>query len=106
MDKVEIPLRYKRREFNRPSDVLVFARHKRNMREIWRYVILGRGGPTGKTTLYSALLDEGFDAIEISEDICDLVDYKDNENHYIVDYLYKRMIVVLNKPIAIKEKEN
>lgn len=105
MEKVEIPLRGVRNRFNSPSDVLRFAIHQRNLGESWRYVILGRSGPTGKTTLLGALLDEGCIVMEISEDINDLVTYNDDENHYIVDYLYRRMIIVLNKPIDIKNKE-
>lgn len=61
------------------------------------YVILGQSGPTGKTWLYNQLKIRGLDVVEISEDICYLVRYEDSDNHYIIDELDLKVIIVLNK---------
>ena len=77
-------------------DVLNFARTEDPE---WNYIITGRGGPTGKTFLYNKLKKNGYNAIEISEDLAGLVDYRDNKNHYFVDRAKKQLVIVLNKPI-------
>ena len=82
-------------EFSRPSDVLRFAAEHGD--KSWVYIITGRPGPTGKTHLYNNLRKNGYNAIEISEDISSLVDYRSNTNRYIVDYLNKKVVVVLNE---------
>lgn len=46
------------------------------------YIIMGRGGPTGKSWLCEKLNSMGFKAIELSENIYDLVDYATDQNHY------------------------
>lgn len=63
----------------------------------YTYIVLGRPGRTGKTWLYRGLIQAGFTAFEISEDVCNLVDYRDNKNHFIVDKIYKKVIIVLNE---------
>lgn len=68
----------------------------------WTYIILGRSGPTGKTFLYNMLKKNGYNAIEISEDIWDLVNFLDAENHYRIDYLKKQVTIVLNKPLQLE----
>jgi hypothetical protein len=77
-------------------DVLRFA-GSRGDRD-WVYIITGRPGPTGKTFLYNKLKENGYNAIEISEDIVGLVDYRDRENHYFIDYTKKKLVIVLNRP--------
>lgn len=62
----------------------------------YTYVILGRSGPTGKTWLRTQLIEEGYNAVELSEDIIGLVEYKDSKNHFIVNRMQKMVIVVLN----------
>lgn len=63
----------------------------------YTYIIMGQHGPTGKTWLCNALKAEGFNAIEITELIYDLVDYCDNKNHFRRDIINKRVVIVLNK---------
>lgn len=60
------------------------------------YIILGTPGPTGKTWLCTALRDKGFNAFEISECICGLVDYNSTENH-VIEHLYNQVVIVLNR---------
>lgn len=62
-------------------------------------VILGRSGPTGKTRLRNHLIEEGYNAVELSEDIISLVDYRDDKNHFIVNRMQKMVIIVLNRSI-------
>lgn len=63
----------------------------------YTYIILGDGPRTGKTWLYNALLQKGFNAFEISEDIAGLVTYQDKKNHVKIDDICKRVTIVLNK---------
>ena len=89
--------------FNKYStwlDVLRFAGSRGD--RSWTYIILGRSGPTGKTFLCNMLKKNGYNAIEISEDIWDLVKFYDEENHYRIDYLKKQMTIVLNKPLQLE----
>ena len=67
--------------------------------EGYSFVILGKPGPTGKTSLYFKLLDHGFDVTEISEDIIGLIDFTDERNHIIVKERDKKIIIILNKPL-------
>lgn len=60
-------------------------------------VIMGRQGPTGKTTLCNKLIDEGYKVIEISESIGGLVQYNDGKNHYIENDYYN--VIVLNERV-------
>lgn len=84
-------------EFSTCNDVLRFAASRGD--RSWRYIILGKGGPTGKTHLCNLLCENGYNAIEISEDIWDLVNYNDNKNHYQIDYMKKQVVIVLNKKL-------
>lgn len=81
-------------------DILRFAGFQGD-RE-WVYIITGKSGPTGKTFLYEQLKKNGYNAIEISEDMVGLVIYQDTENHYFVDHAKKTLLIVLNKPIYTK----
>jgi hypothetical protein len=63
----------------------------------WTYVIFGKGGPTGKTYLCNSLRANGYNAIELSEDICGIVECHDNENHYLVYEHNKCLVIILNK---------
>ena len=65
----------------------------------YTYVILGRSGPTGKTWLRTQLVEAGYNAVELSEDIIWLVEYTDDKNHFIVNRMQKMVIVVLNRSI-------
>ena len=67
----------------------------------WTYIILGRGGcPTGKTYLCNQLRKNCHNALELSEDICTLVDYRDDDNHYLVYESNKCVVIILNKPLS------
>ena len=61
------------------------------------YVILGRSGPTGKTWLATKLKEFGYNAIELSEGIGELVQYNDDRNHIRFDPIDKTVIIVLNE---------
>lgn len=78
-------------------DVMKFASSRSKLE--WTYIILGKAGPTGKTHLYNMLRRDGYNAIELSEDVADLVNYNDDKNHYKVDYDRKLLVIVLNKPL-------
>lgn len=82
-------------EHSKWTDVLRFAGSQGD--KSWVYIITGRPGLTGKTFLYEQLKKNGYNAIEISEDIVDLVDYRDSKNHYIVNWEKKQLLIVLNE---------
>lgn len=63
----------------------------------WVYIITGRPGPTGKSTLCRKLREHGHNAVEISSELAPLVDYADDRNHYLTDWFGKKMVIVLNK---------
>lgn len=63
----------------------------------YTFIVLGRPGPTGKTWMTTGLLEYGFNAIELSEDIFDLVDYMDDKNHVIENHVNKTITIILNK---------
>lgn len=62
-------------------------------------VITGKPGPTGKTSLCKTFNNAGFKAIELTEmlDMNNLVDFKDDKNHVLVDDGQKVILIVLNK---------
>lgn len=68
----------------------------------YTYIILGKNGPTGKTYLTNVLTQNGYRAVEITEAVLNMVDYKldDFENHYKFDSYRKVAVVVLNKPLV------
>lgn len=66
----------------------------------YTYIIMGKPGATGKTRLCQLLKERGLNAIEISENIVNLVEYNDNKNHVIVDTLNMQVVIILNKPLV------
>ena len=62
----------------------------------YTFIILGKVGPTGKTWLLNRLRENGYRAIEITDAIYDLVDYKDDRNHIMEDELTDTVTIVLN----------
>lgn len=82
-----------------PSELLRKIIRDPSISRDYTYVVLGKGGPTGKTWLTSALSQGGYRAIEISERITGLVDYLDSDNHCMVDHFHKTVIIVLNRPL-------
>ena len=65
----------------------------------WTYMIFGQGGPTGKSYLCNKLRENGYNAIEIAEDLNPLIDYRDKKNHYFIYEQNKCVVVILNKPL-------
>ena len=61
------------------------------------FIIMGKSGPTGKTTLKQALIDRELNAIEISENMLQYVSYNDDTNHFVFDSCNRTYIIVLNK---------
>lgn len=88
-----------------PLDILRFAGSRGD--RSWTYIVTGRPGPTGKTYTWDLLRRNGYHAIEISEDIFNLVEYKDDKNHFLVNDAAKYAIIVRNDiwPAAIDRKE-
>ena len=63
----------------------------------YTFIVLGRGGPTGKTWLSTGLKEYGFTAFEITESIMTLVEYCDNKNHVIQNDVNNTITIVLNE---------
>lgn len=72
---------------------------KEHEKEPYTFIILGRGGPTGKTWLCTGLRKYGFMAFELSESVFPFIDYNDNGNHVIKDDIDKNIIIILNQPL-------
>lgn len=86
---------------NTPGRILDHIRTKVENSKDYLYLIMGKGGPTGKTWLCEALKHEGYTAHEISEDVYRYVTYQDNENHYYISPTRKLVIIVLNKRLEM-----
>lgn len=71
----------------------------------YTYIILGQPGPTGKTWLTAELLGHGFKAFEITNEVFDLVLYRDDKNHFIVDDDNKKVVIVLNRWLTPEEQQ-
>lgn len=61
-------------------------------------IVMGKHGPTGKTSLCDRLNHSQFNAIEISQLIFENVSYKDNDNHVEIDDCEKTIVIILNRP--------
>lgn len=70
----------------------------------YTFIILGRGGPTGKTWLCNGLKKYGFRAFELSESITSLVDYSDYKNHVIKNSLDRSIVIILNQFLKGEQK--
>ena len=62
----------------------------------YKYVVLGRPGPTGKSWITRKLKEIGCDAVEISELVYRYISYTDYENSYIFDSTNKICTIILN----------
>ena len=60
-------------------------------------IVTGKNGPTGKSWLTRELNEYGFNAIELSESIYPFVQYKDDDNHVIVNHWQDYVLIVLNR---------
>ena len=63
----------------------------------YTYIILGSGGPTGKTWICNGLKLHGFKAFEITEVISEFMLCLDNDNHLMIDDTNKLAVIVLNE---------
>ena len=79
--------------------LLFIMRDMKDIANEYTYIILGRPGKTGKTWLCNELRVHGLNAFEISEDIFDLVQYSDRENHFLINDYDKQVTIILNKAI-------
>lgn len=91
----------------------------------YTYIIMGRSGPTGKSTLCNKLKEFGLQAFEISESVRGLVDFYthirhfnipphydkkydkemieyEKDNHMIVDGRQKVVTIILNEPVILE----
>lgn len=73
------------------------ARFAESRGKDWTYIIFGRGAPTGKSYLRNRLVENGYNAIELSEDIAGIVDYRDQKNHYLIYEDRKLVVIILNQ---------
>lgn len=87
-----------------PDKILIdIHRHLNNPHE-YTYIIMGKPGPTGKTWLCDKLRQRGYNACEVSESLCWLIDYHDNNNHYLIKNEYRVVVIILNQPVErVKE---
>ena len=65
----------------------------------YTFIIFGKTRPTGNTWLCKKLKSNKLKAIEVSKQINDLINYKDKNNHLIIDFANKTVIIILNKLI-------
>lgn len=84
---------------NSPEFILSIVKDNLAYIRSYRFFVMGKTGPTGKSWLTDRLREIGCDVIELSEDIHWFVDYKDSENHYLIDPFKKITIIILNQPL-------
>lgn len=84
---------------NRPEFILSIVKGNLVYIRSYRFFVMGKTGPTGKSWLTDRLREIGCDVVELSEDIYSFVDYKDSENHYLIDPFKKITIIILNQPL-------
>lgn len=91
------------RRIDNPSEVVRLAQQWHDMGEDRTFVICGKPGPTGKTWLWNELRKAGHNAIEISDGLGGLVDFRD-DNNYLRDIGFRTAVVILNKPVLRPHK--
>ena len=76
-----------------------YGEERRNqIRDNYTIVIMGAGGPTGKSALCENLQRLRYKVVEISEMVNPLITYEhSDDNHYLIDEFKKTIVVVLNK---------
>lgn len=82
-----------------PEFILSIVKDDPEVIKNYRFIVMGKTGPTGKTWLTEQLRKIGCDAIELSEDISGYVEYKDSQNHYLIDPFKKITVIILNTPL-------
>lgn len=92
------------RKFSTASDIYSRIVYSENLKD-FTVIIVGKSGPTGKSTLCRLLINAGMRAIDISESINNYVDYtiRNAQNDMIVDEENKIILVVLNRRISNNE---
>lgn len=84
--------------FGRCAFFKKFSDEKANpVRDKYTIFILGKTGPTGKSTLEKTLRQLGYQAFDVSEVINGNVDYKIKENKIFVDEWKRTITVFLNE---------
>lgn len=81
-----------------PSRILRHILENVEKSEEYLYLVTGKIGiPTGKTWLCNGLEMHGYNAVELTEAMCEYVIYRDNKNHYYINPGKKLVIIVLNE---------
>ena len=65
----------------------------------YTYIILGRPGPTGKTTLRNDLNILGYTAFEITEKLLTVARVEGEKNAFLVNEFEEYAVVVLNRRV-------
>lgn len=81
------------------NDILSHLRGTGEDPSEYTYIIMGKTGPTGKTWICDKLKQYGYNACEITESICWIVDYQDTGNHYLIKKQSRVVVIILNAPI-------
>lgn len=68
----------------------------------YTYIVLGKIGPTGKTWLTNALIDNGYKAFDLTESLYKLIDYPEDtidNNWFSVNHTQKFIVIILHRRI-------
>lgn len=81
-----------------PSHILRHIMENIEDSKEYLYLVTGKIGiPTGKTWLSKGLELLGYNAIELTEELCEYVIYRDNKNHYYINPSKKLVVIILNE---------
>lgn len=69
----------------------------------YTFIVLERGGPTGKTWITTGLKNYGYPAFEITESVYNFIDYCDGKNHVIKNDVDRTIVIVLNESWKLGE---
>ena len=92
-----------------PSRILAYFTDKGSFFQVehekrpYTFIVLGRGGPTGKTWLRDGLKKHGFAAFEVSGSALIL---NDNRNHVIKNDIDRSIVIILNHSLHTREEKN
>lgn len=82
------------------EDTLFKTEHEKRP---YTFIVIGKVGHTGKTWTTIGLRKYGFNALELSESIYNLVDYRDRKNHVIEDEFERTITIILNETLEDKQ---
>jgi hypothetical protein len=89
----------------RPSRILRHIQENVQNSGDYLYLVTGNIGiPTGKTWLCNGLKRCGYNAVELTEDLCEYVIYRDRKNHYYINPAKKVVTIILNEHLDKGEK--